>query len=131
MELRLLLIHGDRPRDLLYKTILSSVEPAMDISIAQTREEIESHPLPVLILLDLDLSLPSSLEILEWLRSEKSYHQIPVIALTSTQTADRVNRAYELGANSCVMKTENGLMAEIARGIASFARILSGWPQAA
>lgn len=119
---RVLLIHKERARDVLYRKTLSEAEPAIEVSFAETMEDVRSFPLPEVILLD--LSSPSSLEILLWLRSEKHYDRIPVITLTSSEDAAPVNRAYELGANSCVMKSENGLLAETARGIAGFARVL-------
>jgi DNA-binding response OmpR family regulator len=97
----------------------------MHISVAETTEEIQGTPLPELILLDLDHWRPPSLEILKWLRSQKPYARIPVIALTSAGATDRVSRAYELGANSCVMKHENGgLIEDVARGIGSYAKVL-------
>ena len=60
--------------------------------------------------------------------SVKPYSQVPVIALTSSQTSDRINRAYELGVNSCVMKSESGgLQSEVARGIGSYAKCLKSY----
>ena len=121
--MRVLLIHGDSPNGYLHKTTLLGFEPTIDVSVARTADEIRELPVPTLILLD--LVLPPSLEILQWFRSEKSYLPVPVIALSSPQTAERVGRAYELGANACVMKAEDGgLMDEVARGIGSYARVM-------
>jgi DNA-binding response OmpR family regulator len=93
MSLRVLLIHGDSPDGYLHKTTLLGFEPTIDVSVARTADEIRKLPVPTLILLDLDLVLPPSLEILQWLRSEKSYLPVPVIALSSPQTVERASAA--------------------------------------
>ena len=122
----ILLIHGERSRDVVYRKCLSSAGLTLEICVAETPADVRSHPLPEVVLLDLDHTHPSSFEILQWLRSEPPYARIPVIALTSSQEPDRINRAYELGANSCVLKNRDGFTAETARGIAAFANVLSG-----
>ncbi len=97
MSLRVLLIHGEGPEGNLHKTTaLFGAEPIIDVSVARHTYEIGNHPAPTLILLDLDLARPPALEVLQWLRAQKPYAQIPVIALTSPHTVKRVNRAYEL-----------------------------------
>lgn len=59
---------------------------------------------PVCVLLDVKLPRVSGLEVLAWIRSQPSLKRLPVILLTSSsQTAD-INRAYDLGANSFLVK---------------------------
>ena len=62
-------------------------------------------PLPALILLDLKLPRRSGLEVLEWLRRQEGLRRMPVVMLTSSRQSDDVNRAYDLGANSYLVKT--------------------------
>jgi len=62
------------------------------------------HPLPVVILLDLKLPRRSGLEVLEWLRAQPVLRRIPVVVLTSSRESQDVCRAYELGANSYLVK---------------------------
>ena len=72
-----------------------------------TREFADSkkYPLPSLVLLDLKLPRRSGLEVLGWLRSRPdSLKRLPVIVLTSSKQASDINRAYELGANSYLVK---------------------------
>jgi CheY-like chemotaxis protein len=65
----------------------------------------EKFPLPGLVLLDLKLPRRSGLEVLAWLRTRHdSIKQLPVIVLTSSKQPSDVNRAYELGANSYLVK---------------------------
>lgn len=61
-------------------------------------------PLPVLILLDLKLPRKSGHEVLEWLHKQPCLKRIPVIILTSSQQPLDINRAYDLGANSYLVK---------------------------
>jgi CheY-like chemotaxis protein len=64
----------------------------------------ERYPLPVLVLLDLHLPKRSGLEILQWLRGEPGLKRLQVVVLTSSREAADVNRAYDLGANSYMVK---------------------------
>jgi CheY-like chemotaxis protein len=62
------------------------------------------HPLPVLMLLDLKLPRRTGLEVLQWVKERTGVKKIPIIVLTSSKNDEDVNRAYELGANSYVVK---------------------------
>jgi CheY-like chemotaxis protein len=65
----------------------------------------EANPLPALVMLDLKLPRRSGLEVLEWLRSQAgSLGRTPVVVLTSSRENRDVDRAYELGANSYLVK---------------------------
>jgi DNA-binding response OmpR family regulator len=61
-------------------------------------------PLPAVVLLDLKLPRKSGLEVLVWLREQADLKRLPVVVLTSSSEAGDVNRAYELGANSYLVK---------------------------
>lgn len=65
----------------------------------------EKHPLPALILLDLKLPRRSGLEVLAWLRSQPGLKRMPVVVLTSSRRSDDIDGAYDLGANSYVVKS--------------------------
>jgi CheY-like chemotaxis protein len=64
----------------------------------------EMYPFPAVLLLDLKMPRKSGLEVLEWVRSQESIRRLPVVAITSSQDIENVNRAYDLGINSCLMK---------------------------
>jgi CheY-like chemotaxis protein len=64
----------------------------------------EKYPLPVLLLLDLKLPRRSGLEVLEWLRQQPAIKRLPVVVLTSSKENADINRAYDLGANSYLVK---------------------------
>jgi CheY-like chemotaxis protein len=63
-----------------------------------------AHPLPTIILLDLKLPRRSGHEVLEWLRARPDLRRIPVVILTSSTESADVRRAYDLGANSYLVK---------------------------
>jgi CheY-like chemotaxis protein len=64
-----------------------------------------THPLPILILLDLKLPRRSGLEVLEWLKTQPdSLRRIPVVMLTSSEQPSDVDAAYDNGVNSYLVK---------------------------
>lgn len=62
------------------------------------------YPLPALVLLDLKLPRKSGLEVLAWLRQQPGLQRLPVVVLTSSRESLDVGRAYDLGANSYLVK---------------------------
>ena len=64
----------------------------------------DEHPLPDLILLDLKMPKMDGFEVLQWLRKRSGIRSIPVVVLTTSDAIRDVNRAYELGANSFLVK---------------------------
>jgi len=62
------------------------------------------YPLPVLILLDLKLPRLSGHEVLRWLRRQPGLRRIPAVVLTSSRETPDVDRAYDDGANSYLVK---------------------------
>lgn len=61
-------------------------------------------PLPKLVLLDLKLPKMNGLEVLRHLKADARTHRIPVVMLTSSREAPDIAEAYELGANSYIVK---------------------------
>ena len=64
----------------------------------------EKYPLPALLLLDLDLPRQHGLEVLEWIRRQPALNSLRVVVLTSSAQMQEANRAYQLGANSFLVK---------------------------
>ena len=66
------------------------------------------HPVPCVLLLDIKLPRRSGFEVLEWIRAQKSeLRRLPIIMLTSSGHQADVNKAYELGVNSYLVKPSN------------------------
>ncbi len=67
----------------------------------------EQYPLPSLILLDLKLPRRSGLEVLAWIRQQPELKRLLVVVLTSSQENSDLAKAYDLGANSYLVKPVN------------------------
>jgi CheY-like chemotaxis protein len=61
-------------------------------------------PLPALVLLDLKMPRREGFELIEWVRSQPSFLALRIIVLTSSDSRSDVERAYDLGANSYLVK---------------------------
>jgi CheY-like chemotaxis protein len=59
---------------------------------------------PGLVLLDLKLPRQPGLDVLHWLRQQPGLRRLPVVVLTASRESTDVNRAYDLGANSFLVK---------------------------
>ncbi len=64
----------------------------------------QQHPLPVLVLLDLNLPRKSGHEVLEWIRRQPALHTLPVIVFSASNRQLDVHQAYALGANAYLVK---------------------------
>ncbi len=63
-----------------------------------------THPLPQIILLDLNMPKKDGREALKEIKTDNYLKQIPVIVLTTSQEEKDVKRSYELGVNSFIIK---------------------------
>jgi CheY-like chemotaxis protein len=80
----------------------------------------KQYPLPALILLDLKLPGTTGIQLLQWMRLQGEIKRIPVVVLTNDSKPDTVNAAYDLGANSYLVKPGNS--ADIARMVETIQR---------
>ncbi|HMJ64133.1 MAG TPA: response regulator [Candidatus Binatia bacterium] len=64
----------------------------------------EEYPLPSLLLLDLKMPRKNGFDVLEWIRQQNGLGSLRVVVLTSSDEIRDVNRAYQLGANSFLVK---------------------------
>ena len=63
-----------------------------------------AHPLPDLLLLDLKMPRLDGFDVLSWLRKQPGLRRLLVTILTSSDQPEDINRAYDLGANSYLVK---------------------------
>jgi len=64
----------------------------------------ERFPIPFLLLLDLKMPGTDGFEVLQWVRKEPELKRLLVVVLTSSNLQADVDRVYELGANSYLVK---------------------------
>lgn len=108
-----ILLVEDNPMDVdLTKRALRRHRLANELVVARDGEEAVNliprwetgEAAPTLILLDLKLPRLSGLEVLEQLKRHPTYCAIPVVVLTTSRDDGDVKRAYQLGANSYIVK---------------------------
>jgi len=66
--------------------------------------EFANSPRPCLMLLDLKMPRVDGFEVLETIKGDSYLKKMPVIILTTSSRSKDVDRAYELGANSYIVK---------------------------
>ena len=62
------------------------------------------HPLPNLVLLDINMPKMSGLEVLAWIRQEPRFKSLPVVILTSSARPEDRDKAQQLGADDYLLK---------------------------
>jgi CheY-like chemotaxis protein len=62
------------------------------------------YPLPYLMLLDLKMPRKGGFEVIQWVREQPGLKRLPLVVLTSSKEDPDINRAYELGANTYLVK---------------------------
>ena len=110
----ILLVEDDHNDVLLIKRAFQKVNIANPIIVVNDGEQAISYlagrepyvdrNLPILVLLDLKLPRKSGHEVLEWLRKQPNIKRLPVVVLTASSESSDVNLAYDLGANSYLVK---------------------------
>ena len=64
----------------------------------------QRFPLPFLVLLDLRMSGTDGFGVLQWARAEPRLKRLLIVVFTSSNLQSDINRAYEAGANSYLVK---------------------------
>ncbi len=62
------------------------------------------YPMPKLILLDLKMPRKNGMEVLRWVRAQPDLRGLPIVVFTASNNPTDVQRAYESGANSFIVK---------------------------
>jgi CheY-like chemotaxis protein len=61
-------------------------------------------PLPAVMLLDLNMPMQNGFEVLAWVRSQAGLKRLSVIVLSASMRAQDIERAFDIGANSFLVK---------------------------
>ena len=62
------------------------------------------YPFPGLLLLDLKMPRKDGFEVLRWIREQRAFDGLRVLVLTSSEASQDLALAYDLGANSFLVK---------------------------
>lgn len=107
---RTILVVDDSPQDLLLITkalekggCKGLIETALSADAAIARIQ-EGEP-PALVFLDLQMPVKDGFALLRWLRARpEDWHRVPVVVFTTSQDELDIRRAYDVGANSFLVK---------------------------
>lgn len=108
--------------------LLNPIEVARDgeEAVAMVNSWGESRPGPVLVLLDLKLPKISGTEVLKIMRENDIFSKVPIVVLTSSSEAGDVKLAYELGANSYIVKpVDFDKFVEVAKNIEIYWNVIN------
>jgi CheY-like chemotaxis protein len=108
-----ILLIEDNPMDVeLTQRAFAKRKLVNPLVVARDGEEALQHmarweagePAPLVILLDLKLPKIDGLEVLRRIRAHPQFYSIPIIVLTTSSEDRDVQAAYQLGANSYILK---------------------------
>ena len=85
------------------QSLADSAEAQRYLSAEGVFADPENYPQPVLVLLDL-IANRAGLEFLAWVRQQPALKRLPMVVLSSCREVDAINRAYESGCNSYLLK---------------------------
>jgi CheY-like chemotaxis protein len=116
-EATVLLCEDDPDDVLLTQIAFEKARLANPLQIARDGEEAIAYlngdgrfaerarfPLPILVLLDLKMPKLDGFHVLQWLRSQRELDRLAVAIMTSSDHDPDISRAYELGADSYLIK---------------------------
>lgn len=101
-----LTLHALRKDDIAHKIqVVRDGAEALDYLQAKgSYEGRNADDLPKVVLLDLKLPKINGIEVLRAIRDDPRLHSLPVVALTSSAEEPDIQRCYELGVNSFIVK---------------------------
>jgi CheY-like chemotaxis protein len=98
----------------LLKSAFQAAAPHMKVNVVGDGEELVSYlesklysgenPIPAFVLLDLKMPRMDGFEALQWIRNQPAFRRLLVVAFSSSGESSQINRAYDLGANSYLIK---------------------------
>lgn len=78
----------------------------------------ERHPLPALVLLDLNLPVMTGFQVMEWMRQRSEFRELPVVVFSSSDLPSDKARAKELGAKQFIEKPSSaGAFGKVVEGL--------------
>lgn len=128
----ILVAEDDMDDRYLMKTALDETGITEDVQYVENGVELIQHlesvidhngvlNYPKIILLDLNMPKMDGREVLKMLKSDEVYRKIPVIVFSTTKNQMEIQRCYELGANTYIIKPVSyDTLVETIRGICTY-----------
>jgi CheY-like chemotaxis protein len=113
------------------RRLLNRIEVARDgeEALAWIPRWEAGEPLPAVILLDLKLPRVDGLEVLRQIKANMKLRGVPIVVLTTSADNQDVKKAYELGANSYIVKpVDFDKFVEVASQIEVYWTVLNSRP---
>jgi CheY-like chemotaxis protein len=86
------------------KLVNNGIEAIRYLKGEDTYSDRQQYPSPTLMLLDLKMPSTSGFEVLRWIRQQPLLSQLAVVVLTGSAESQDIEKAYELGASSYLVK---------------------------
>jgi CheY-like chemotaxis protein len=83
----------------------------------------DKYPVPVVMLLDLNMPRQTGFDVLGWVRAHSTLKRMSIVVLTASMRMEDVERAFDLGAHSFLVKPSN------LEGMVNMIRCLRDWIQ--
>jgi DNA-binding response OmpR family regulator len=112
-----LMVEDDESHALLVKRVFERAGLANPVRVIRNGDEAvsylsgegdyadrEANPVPAVLLLDVHVPGRSGLEVLWWLRGRTELKGLPVLMFSGSAESDDINRAFELGVDSYLVK---------------------------
>lgn len=119
---------------LLMKTVFERTGFVQPLRFARNGEEAIAYlrgdglyhdrkrfPFPTVVLLDLNMPRKNGFEVLDWVRHQPALKRLHIYVLSASSRTEDIQRAYDLGANSYLVKPTN------LDGLMIMAKSLIGW----
>jgi CheY-like chemotaxis protein len=84
--------------------VVNDGQKAVDFLLKRDGYKGDTHPAPLVILLDLNLPVLDGYQVLKIIKNDEHTRQIPVVMLTTTDNPAEVAKCYELGCNVYITK---------------------------
>jgi CheY-like chemotaxis protein len=84
-------------------------------------DDRKKFPLPIVMLLDLNMPKKNGFDVLAWVHAQPMLKRLTVIILTASMRSEDVERAFDLGATSFLVKSSS------LEGLAVMMRCLGEW----
>jgi CheY-like chemotaxis protein len=81
-------------------------------------------PLPMLMLLDLNMPLQDGFDVLAWVRAQSGLKRLTIVVLSASTRAQDIEKAFDLGATAYLVKPRNlEALAEMIQALRDWVRV--------